>query len=329
MFSFGRRWTENGAQKRTRTSTPLRAPAPEAGASTNSAIWARGRPRELGSRPRACQRSARACQARERAGKEAPRSEKARSHDGKDGPARHPVRRRRLHRPLCRPGPVQGRRAGPHRRARAAPRLLPEAARRARPDPVRPRRHHRPGAGRRRRRTAPTRWSTWSASSRAISRRSMSRAPATSPRRRPRPACRRWSTSRRSAPIPESESAYGRTKGEGEAGGPRRLPGRDHHPPVDRVRAGGRFRQPLRRMARLLPVAAGDPRRVEAAAGLCRRSRQGDRARPRSIRAPHAGKTYELGGPQVMTMARAQRLDLPGDRPQPSRSSRSPIRSAG
>ena len=34
---------KNGAQKRTRTSTPLRAPAPEAGASTNSAIWARGR----------------------------------------------------------------------------------------------------------------------------------------------------------------------------------------------------------------------------------------------------------------------------------------------
>jgi hypothetical protein len=33
----------SGAQKRTRTSTPLRAPAPEAGASTNSAIWARGR----------------------------------------------------------------------------------------------------------------------------------------------------------------------------------------------------------------------------------------------------------------------------------------------
>src|SRR5690242_369329 len=30
----------NGAQERTRTSTPLRAPAPEAGASTNSATWA-------------------------------------------------------------------------------------------------------------------------------------------------------------------------------------------------------------------------------------------------------------------------------------------------
>lgn len=33
----------NGAQKRTRTSTPLRAPPPEDGASTNSAIWARCR----------------------------------------------------------------------------------------------------------------------------------------------------------------------------------------------------------------------------------------------------------------------------------------------
>jgi hypothetical protein len=31
---------EIGAQKRTRTSTPFRVPAPEAGASTNSAIWA-------------------------------------------------------------------------------------------------------------------------------------------------------------------------------------------------------------------------------------------------------------------------------------------------
>jgi hypothetical protein len=30
-----------GAQKKTRTSTPLQAPAPEAGASTNFAIWAR------------------------------------------------------------------------------------------------------------------------------------------------------------------------------------------------------------------------------------------------------------------------------------------------
>src|SRR3954463_13243024 len=45
----------NGAQERTRTSTPLRAPAPEAGASTNSAIWARGRGRPLGGGLAACQ----------------------------------------------------------------------------------------------------------------------------------------------------------------------------------------------------------------------------------------------------------------------------------
>ena len=41
----------NGAQERTRTSTSLRTPAPEAGASTNSATWARGRGRELGGVP--------------------------------------------------------------------------------------------------------------------------------------------------------------------------------------------------------------------------------------------------------------------------------------
>ena len=38
----------NGAQERTRTSTPLRAPAPEAGASTNSATWAQGRILQVG-----------------------------------------------------------------------------------------------------------------------------------------------------------------------------------------------------------------------------------------------------------------------------------------
>src|SRR4051812_30795477 len=46
--AVGRAERISGAQKRTRTSTPLRAPAPEAGASTNSAIWARGRERALG-----------------------------------------------------------------------------------------------------------------------------------------------------------------------------------------------------------------------------------------------------------------------------------------
>src|SRR3954452_7285484 len=37
-----RNQARGGAQERTRPSTPLRAPAPEAGASTNSATWAQG-----------------------------------------------------------------------------------------------------------------------------------------------------------------------------------------------------------------------------------------------------------------------------------------------
>src|SRR5438067_5222321 len=60
---------EDGAQERTRTSTPLRAPAPEAGASTNSATWARerrfsGRAARLKGRGAPCQRQDRRAKAR-------------------------------------------------------------------------------------------------------------------------------------------------------------------------------------------------------------------------------------------------------------------------
>src|SRR6478735_11922187 len=55
---------KSGAQKRTRTSTTLRSPAPEAGASTNSAIWARGRRRPLGGGRRACQHGFRGARGR-------------------------------------------------------------------------------------------------------------------------------------------------------------------------------------------------------------------------------------------------------------------------
>src|SRR6185369_16444631 len=60
-FKSPARWTVDlkaGAQERTRTSTPLRAPAPEAGASTNSATWALvavGRPRRLRGAAPPCQ----------------------------------------------------------------------------------------------------------------------------------------------------------------------------------------------------------------------------------------------------------------------------------
>ena len=128
---------------------------------------------------------------------------KGHGHDRQDRPADHPVRRRRLYRPLCRPGPVQGRRPRPHRRARPAPRLFPEAARAgsarsSSPAPTSPM----PGAvaaavaGRRRGRQ-PGRHPQG-----RFPQGPCRRAPATSPRPRPRPACRLWSTSRRSAPIP-------------------------------------------------------------------------------------------------------------------------------
>src|SRR3954453_8037877 len=54
----------DGAQERTRTSTPLRAPAPEAGASTNSATWARER--RFGGRRARLKVHGAPCQRRER-----------------------------------------------------------------------------------------------------------------------------------------------------------------------------------------------------------------------------------------------------------------------
>ena len=72
-------------------------------------------------------------------------------------------------------------------------------------------------------------------------------------------------------------SAYGRSKGEGEAAVRDGLPGRDDPAPVDRLRARGRFREQVRPDGALAAAAAGDPRRLAAAAGLRRRSRPGDR----------------------------------------------------
>ena len=181
------------------------------------------------------------CQSRKRAAIAPP-------HDRADGRACDRLRRRRIHRPLRLRIPVQEGRAGPRRQPRSAPGLFHPAARRrsgssgsTRPtspnaDSVR---NARQGRDRGR--------STCAACSAARCGRSMSTARATSPRRRATRARRRWSTSRRSAPSPNAQSDYGRTKGEGEAGGPRSLPGRDDHPPVAGVRARGRAHQPLRR----------------------------------------------------------------------------------
>ena len=79
---------------------------------------------------------------------------------------------------------------------------------------------------------------------------------------------------------------------------------RDDHPPLDRVRAGGPVHQPLRPDGQRCP-SAGDPRR--------RRFQPvyvpdwpGDRAAALDP-ARHAGQTYEIGGPQVMTMRELNR----------------------
>ena len=105
----------NGAQKRTRTSTPLRAPAPEAGASTNSAIWARGREGELGGGGGACQQIRRAA-----AGPVAPRRDFVRyapsvGHEWSNYDPRSPPRPRPLdppHRDRCRARSRRLRRGG-------------------------------------------------------------------------------------------------------------------------------------------------------------------------------------------------------------------------
>ena len=71
------------------------------------------------------------------------------------------------------------------------------------------------------------------------------------------------STSRRSAPIPKAQSDYGRSKGEGEAAVRAAFPGATIIRPSIVFGPEDNFVNRFASMARLLPVAAGDPRRVE------------------------------------------------------------------
>lgn len=126
-------------------------------------------------------------------------------------------------------------------------------------------------------------------------------ARATSPTRRARLAPRRWCRFRRSAPIPKSKSLYGRTKAEGEAAARGAFPGAiivrpsivfgaedafvnrfarmiEVAPAVPILRAGTRFQ----------PVFAADVAQAVAAAALDGKT--------------FAGRTFELGGPEVIAM---------------------------
>ena len=99
-------------------------------------------------------------------------------------------------------------------------------------------------------------------------------------------------------------------QGGGRAAGAGGAAAGGHHAAVDRVRAGRRFLQPLRRAGAHVAGAAADRRRADALpAGLCRRCRRGDRATPSTaMRAPAA--IYELGGPEVRTFKQLMQFVL-------------------
>ena len=106
----------------------------------------------------------------------------------------------------------------------------------------------------------------------------------------------------------EVEADYGRTKGEGEQAV------RDAFPDATIIRPSlvfGPEDQLTNRLAALarLPVAAGDRRPAPVPAGLC--SRPGARRSRTAALDPqaHGGKTYEIGGPQVLTMRELHRRD--------------------
>ena len=239
------------------------------------------------------------------------------AHDRAPRRACHRVRRRRIHRPLRLRIPVEERASGSA--SRSATRARPISSSRwarsassASSGPTSPtptasaravdgaERGHQPG-----RRVRP-----------ADAGASMSTARGTSPRRRARPARQRWSTSRRSAPIPQSESRLRPDQGRRRGGGARGLPERDDHPPVARVRARGRAHQPLRRHG-AAAVPSGDRGQAQFPAGLC--------PRPRARRSPW----------RALDPARARRQDLRDRRPAgddacssfTARSSRSPASS--
>ena len=117
---------------------------------------------------------------------------------------------------------------------------------------------------------------------------------------------------------PDSESAYGASKGEGELAVRAAFPGATIVRPSIAFGQEDQFVNKFARMAQLLPalpvlrgawrvqpVHVADLAKAIALAAL-------DPAR-------HAGKGYELGGPQVLTMAELEPLDQRGDRPQPPR----------
>jgi uncharacterized protein YbjT (DUF2867 family) len=100
---------------------------------------------------------------------------------------------------------------------------------------------------------------------------------------------------------PDSESAYGRSKGEGEAAVRAAFPGATVLRPSVLFGREDNFVNRFAGMARLapvLPVVSGSTRLQPVYAADVGRALTAAALDPRS----HGGKTYELGGPQVLTL---------------------------
>ena len=93
-----------------------------------------------------------------------------------------------------------------------------------------------------------------------------------------------------------STIGYLRSKAEGEAGIRETVPERRHHAAVDRVRAGGRFLQPLRGDGADVPCPAADRRRQHALPAGLRRRRRARRSRARSTARPGPARSTSSVG---------------------------------
>lgn len=105
---------------------------------------------------------------------------------------------------------------------------------------------------------------------------------------------------------PEAESAYGRSKGEGEAAVRAAFPGATLIRPSIAFGQEDDFVNKFARMAQLLPVLP-----VIRGGWRLQPVHVADLGKAIALAAldpaPHAGNTYELGGPQVLTMAELNR----------------------
>lgn len=105
---------------------------------------------------------------------------------------------------------------------------------------------------------------------------------------------------------PEAQSAYGRSKGEGEAAVRAAFPGATIVRPSIAFGPEDDFTNKFARMAQMMPVLP-----VMRPDWKLQPVHVADLAKAIALAAldpaPHAGKTYELGGPEVMTMAELNR----------------------